>query len=76
VARSRAPGRAGGRRQAGLDGRARQLPALQLDFNPIENALAKLKALLRKAAERTLEGCKRLAVSMPSPHRNAPTTSG
>jgi transposase len=26
------------------------------DFNPIENAFAKLKALLRKAAERTVEG--------------------
>jgi transposase len=26
------------------------------DFNPIENAFAKLKALLRKAAERTIEG--------------------
>ena len=25
------------------------------DFNPIENAFAKLKALLRKAAERTVE---------------------
>jgi transposase len=27
-----------------------------LDFNPIENAFAKLKAFLRKAAERTREG--------------------
>jgi hypothetical protein len=26
------------------------------DFNPIENAFAKLKALLREAAERTREG--------------------
>jgi transposase len=26
------------------------------DFNPIENAFAKLTALLRKAAERTVEG--------------------
>lgn len=26
------------------------------DFHPIENAFAKLKALLRKAAERTIEG--------------------
>jgi len=26
------------------------------DFNPIENAFAKLKALLRKAAERTVDG--------------------
>ena len=26
------------------------------DFNPIENAFAKLKTLLRKAGERTVEG--------------------
>ncbi|MBN8899773.1 MAG: transposase, partial [Rhodospirillales bacterium] len=26
------------------------------EFNPIENAFAKLKAMLRKAAERTVEG--------------------
>ena len=32
------------------------LPPYSLDFNPIENAFAKLKALLRKAAERTVEG--------------------
>ncbi len=32
------------------------LPPYSPDFNPIENALAKLKALLRKAAERTVEG--------------------
>ena len=32
------------------------LPAYSPDFNPIENAFAKLKALLRKAAERTIEG--------------------
>ena len=32
------------------------LPAYSPDFNPIENAFAKLKALLRKAAERTVEG--------------------
>jgi transposase len=32
------------------------LPPYSSDFNPIENAFAKLKALLRKAAERTLEG--------------------
>ena len=31
------------------------LPSYSPDFNPIELALAKLKALLRKAAERTLE---------------------
>ena len=32
------------------------LPPYSPDFNPIENAFAKLKALLRKAAERTLGG--------------------
>lgn len=32
------------------------LPPYSPDFNPIENAFAKLKALLRKAAQRTLEG--------------------
>ncbi len=32
------------------------LPLYSLDFNPIENAFAKLKALLRAAAERSVEG--------------------
>jgi transposase len=32
----------------------RYLPPYSPDFNPIENAFAKLKALLRKAAERTV----------------------
>ena len=32
------------------------LPPYSPDFNPIESAFAKLKALLRKAAERTIEG--------------------
>ncbi len=32
------------------------LPPYGPDLNPIENAFAKLKALLRKAAERTVEG--------------------
>ncbi len=34
----------------------RYLPPYSPDFNPIENAFAKLKALLRKAAERTING--------------------
>ena len=34
----------------------RFLPPYSPDFNPIENAFAKLKALLRKAAERTVTG--------------------
>ena len=36
------------------------LPPYSPDFNPIENAFAKLKALLRKGAERTVEGLWRL----------------
>ena len=36
------------------------LPPYSPDFNPIENAFAKLKALLRKAAERTMQGLWRL----------------
>jgi transposase len=32
------------------------LPPYSPDFNPIENAFAKLKALLRKAAERGIQG--------------------
>jgi transposase len=32
------------------------LPPYSPDFNPIENAFAKLKAMLRKAAERSLDG--------------------
>jgi transposase len=32
------------------------LPSYSPDFNPIENAFAKLKALLRKAGERSIEG--------------------
>ena len=34
----------------------RYLPPYSPDLNPIENAFAKLKALLRKAAERTVDG--------------------
>ena len=32
------------------------LPPYSPDFNPIENAFAKLKSMLRKAAERTVDG--------------------
>jgi transposase len=32
------------------------LPPYSPDFNPIENAFAKLKAMLRKAAARTVDG--------------------
>ena len=34
----------------------RYLPPYSPDLNPIENAFAKLKAMLRKAAERTVDG--------------------
>ena len=54
------------------------LPPYSPDFNPIENAFAKLKALLRKAAERTIEGLWKepsAGSSKPSPHPSAPTTS-
>ena len=36
--------------------RLRFLPPYSPDFNPIEMAFSKLKALLRKAAERTIDG--------------------
>src|SRR3954467_9352814 len=36
------------------------LPAHKPDFTPIQNAFAELKALLRKAAERTIKGLWRL----------------
>lgn len=32
------------------------LPPYSPDFNPIESAFSKLKAMLRKAAERTIDG--------------------
>ena len=38
-----------------LSERAPYLPPYSPDFNPIENAFSKLKALLRKAAERTVD---------------------
>lgn len=37
-------------------GRVLHLPLYSPDFNPIEKAFAKFKALLRKAAERSVEG--------------------
>jgi len=53
------------------------LPPYSPDFNPIEMAFAKLKALLRKAAERTVDasGPPSAASSTSSHHRNAPTIS-
>ena len=41
---------------AAVGAELRYLPPYSPDFNPIENAFAKLKALLRKAAERTVDG--------------------
>ena len=53
------------------------LPPYSPDFNPIENAFAKLKALLRKAAERTVDGLWDAIgrLSTPSPQPSAKTTS-
>ena len=47
------------------------------DFNPIEQAFSKLKAHLRKAAERTITASEMppVASSTSTRHRNAPTTS-
>ena len=39
------------------------LPPYSPDFNPIENAFSKLKALLRKAAARTVDGLWRAVAS-------------
>jgi transposase len=53
------------------------LPPYSPDFNPIENAFARLKALLRKAAERTLDGLWTAIgrIAAPSAPPSAPTTS-
>jgi transposase len=40
------------------------LPPYSPDFNPIEQLFAKLKALLRKAAERSVEGLSNLIASL------------
>jgi hypothetical protein len=47
------------------------------DFNPIENAFAKLKALLRQGAKRTVEGLwtAKVASLIASQQPNAATTS-
>ena len=53
------PGHKGPRVRQLIEGAGASLPYLppySPDFNPIENAFAKLKALLRKAAERTVDG--------------------
>jgi transposase len=50
------------------------LPPYSPDFNPIENAFAKLKALLRMAAERTVDGLwNRIGALLPTftPHECA-----
>ena len=39
-----------------VDGTVLYLPAYSPDLNPIEQVFSKLKALLRKAAERTVPG--------------------
>jgi transposase len=53
------PSHKGGRIREAIEtagARLLYLPPYSPDFNPIENAFAKLKALLRKAAERTVDG--------------------
>src|SRR5439155_4683506 len=57
------------------------LPPYSPDFNPIENAFAKLKALLRKAAERTIAGvrqaiCRILAGITPTECANYFASAG
>jgi transposase len=49
------PAEAGGQDDIGQTGHAALVPPYSPDFNPIENAFAKLKALLRKAAARTID---------------------
>ena len=53
------------------------LPPYSPEVNPIENAFAKLKALLRKAAARTLDHLHRAVAAGINafPRRNAPITS-
>ena len=53
------------------------LPPYSPDLNPIEQVFAKLKTLLRKAAERTVEATWQPSAtsSTTSPRRNVPTTS-
>ena len=55
----------------------RFLPPYSPDLNPIEQAFAKLKALLRKAAERTVDGLWNTIGKLLDLFRqtNAPTTS-
>jgi transposase len=54
----------------------RYLPPYSPDFNPIENAFAKLKALLRKAAERSVDGLWSAGASSTAlPKPNAKITS-
>jgi transposase len=53
------PAHKGAAIQAAVEARGARLqflPSYSPDFNPIENAFAKLKALLRKAAERSVGG--------------------
>ena len=57
--------------------RLRYLPKYSPDLNPIEQAFSKLKAHLRKAAERTIPRLSRRigALTANSVHKNAPITS-
>jgi transposase len=68
-----------GEREAveGVDGRLTYLPPYSPDLNPIEKAFSKVKAILRKAAARTLEKLWAAIRTAPTPSRrtSAQTTS-
>jgi len=55
----------------------RFLPPYSPDFNPIETTFARIKAMHRKAGERTVNVCgaSSASSSTSSSHQNAPTTS-
>ena len=53
------PGDASPNSNTTRDGTLRYLPAYSPDMNPIEKAFSKLKAFLRKIAERTVAGLMR-----------------
>jgi len=51
----------------GVGAELRYLPQYSPDFNPIEQSFSKVKGILRKAAERTVEGlCRRIGLIVPS----------
>ena len=67
----------GSRNDRKVGAKLEYLPPYSRDFNPIENAFPKLNALLRKAAERTIESLWTTIgrISNSSPRTNAATIS-